>query len=555
MRLGRKAVSSLVSIIIMAVLLSLSLGLFASLLSSFANYADTLRRELDLVSEVIAEERMIVDASSNGTHVLLSLTNKASKEVTLPYVVFKHERRLHVDRIDLRVPPLSTIRFAVAIPQGFSKPSLEAVLVARRGSTYKVSFLSESSSNTSFIEPYLKVPYDDVCLINDVDVVDHLKGIVVASYENGGILMINVKQRSLLWSKEFLGSRTENVAFNEAFNATVSSVSTIREGGNKILSIIALRDGKLLSLHNFYDYIYRSSSVREYLHQPALTGRTQDFMIVPKGYFSGNYSSNYDWLLEVRAYVHIIRPSSPSVEEVLLQRVLILDLNTRITPSYYQSNPDVFPKFKAMGYVPVNKSFSVLLIGGAIYRDSEIVYVKYRCDTVKLGSNILVPPTLHALSNGSPSWYLSLNPCDISTPNFLSRINDVIVTASGPYLYFVDTNGQILKRIDYSPEKIVFLKFDENFNKLIVSLTNGNVLIFDNNLKEEKIISQRITSRIVDIVLVDSLKVIVFNETHAFNPEEFSYVITLPSKPYKAILLNAWGLLVASRSGLLYIKT
>ncbi|MEM4576929.1 MAG: hypothetical protein QW701_05680 [Candidatus Nezhaarchaeales archaeon] len=411
--------SSLISIIIMAVLLSLSLGLFASLLSSFANYASTLRRELDLASEVVAEERMLVDASSNGTHVLLSLANKASKEVALPYLVFKHGGKLYVDRIDLRVPPLSTIRFAVAIPKGFSNPSLEAVLVARRGSTYKIALPSKSSNNTNSIEPYLKVPYDDICLINDVDAVDRLKSIVVTSYENGGILMIDVRQRSLLWSKEFLGSRTENVAFNEAFNATVASISTIREGDSKILSIITLRDGKLLSLHNFYDYVYRSSSVREYLHQPVLTGRVQDFMIIPKSYFSGNYSSNNYWLFEVRAYLHIIKPSSPSVGEVLLQRVLILDTNTRITPSYYQSNPDVFPKFKVVGYVPVNKSFSILLVGGAVYRDVDIVYAKYRCDTVKSGSDILVPPTLHALSNGSPSWYLSLNSCDTSFPNFL----------------------------------------------------------------------------------------------------------------------------------------
>ncbi|MEM4576930.1 MAG: hypothetical protein QW701_05685 [Candidatus Nezhaarchaeales archaeon] len=112
-----------------------------------------------------------------------------------------------------------------------------------------------------------------------------------------------------------------------------------------------------------------------------------------------------------------------------------------------------------------------------------------------------------------------------------------------------------MKRIDYSPEKIVFLKFDENYNKLIVSLTNGDVRIFDNNLKEERRFSRITTSRIVDVVLVNSSKVIIFNETHAFNPEDPSYIVALPSKPCKAILLDAWGVLVASRSGLLYIKT
>lgn len=553
--LDRRAISSLASIMIMVVLLSLSLGFFASFSSSFTNYASTLRKELDVASEIIAEEKVAVVVSSNGTHVLLSLTNKAAREVTFPYIGFKHGRELQIDRINLRISPLSTTQFAVAIPQGFSNPLLEVFLIAKRGSIYRATLPVTSVSNSSFDGVYVKVPYDDVCLINDVYVVDHLKGIVVASYENGGVLMIDVKNSSLLWSKEFLGSKTENVLFNVALNATIASVSTIREGGAKMLSIVAFRDGKLISLHNFYDYIYRFSSVREYVHQPALSGGNQDFIVIPKSFFSGNYSTNNYWLFESGVYVNIIRPSSPSIKEVLLQRVLILDTNTKITPSYYQSNPDVFPKFRIVGYTPVNRSFSVLLVSGAIYREVDVVYVRYRCNTVTSGGDVLVPPTLHALNNDSPSWYLSLYPCDLSVPNFLAYVNGVIVVASGPNLYFVNTDGQVLRRINYSPEKIVFLKFDENYRKLIIALTNGNVILFNDNLEEEKSFSLSTTSQIIDIVLVGNLKVIVLNETHAFNPEDGSYIVTLPSKPYKAIMFNTWGVLVASPSGLLYLKT
>lgn len=556
--LNRKAISSLAGIMIMAVLLSLSLNLSALLSSSLTSYVSTLSKELGIATEIIAEERVTVEASSNGTHIILSLTNKANREVAFTYIGFKHGRELlRTNKIDLRLPPLSTVQYAISMPQGSLNPSLEVFLVAKRGSIHRVTFLPPASSNSNFDEPYVKVPYNDICLINDVDVVDHLKGVVVASYENGGILMIDVKQSSLLWSKEFLGSRTESVMFNAVLNATIASISMPRESGAKTLTVMAFRDGKLLSLHNFYDYIYRASfSARDYIHQPALGGRNQDFILVPKSFFIGNYSTNNYWLFEAGVYVHIIKPSSPSVEDVLLQKLLILDSNTWITPGYYGSNPDVFPKFKVIGYAPVNQSFGVLLVNGVIYHGADIVYNRYRCNTIKTPEgDVLVPPTLHALDNGSSSWYLSLYPCDISSPNFLAYANNVVVVASGPYLYFVNTDGQLLKRIDYSPEKIVFLKFDERHRRLIVGFANGSIALFDENFERGKMFSLNTVSRIIDVVLVDNLKVIVINETHAFNPEDSSYIIKLPSKPYKATLLGTWGVLVASLSGLLYLKT
>lgn len=554
--LGRRAMSSIAGIMAMAVLLSLSLNLFTLLSSSLTSYSNTLSKELDIATEIIAEEKVAVEASSNGTHVLLSLTNKVNREVVFPYIVFKHEGELlQTNRVDFRVPPLSTVQYVVDIPQGSLNPLLEVVLIAKRGSIHRVALSSMVFSNSNSNEPYVKVPYYDMCLINDVDTVDHLKGIVVASYENGGVLMIDVKQSALLWSKEFLGSRTESVMFNAALNATIASISTIRESGAKMLSIVAFKDGKLLSIHNFYDYIHRSSSVREYVHQPALSGRNQELIFIPKSFFLGNYSTNNYWLFESGVYVHIFTPSLPSVKEVLLQRVLILDLNTGIVPSYYQSNPDVFPKFRVVGYAPVNQSFSVLLVNGVLYREVDVVYVRHRCNIVVLEGNVLVPPTLHALNNGSPSWYLSLYPCDLSVPNFLAYANNVIVVASGPYLYLVNIDGQVVKRIDCSPEKIVFLKFNEHYRRLIIGFTNGSIAILNENLAEEKSFSLSPTLKIIDVVLIGNLKVIVLNETHVFNPEDSSFIVELPSKPYKATVLDMWGVLVASPSGLLYLKT
>lgn len=555
--LNRKALSSLPGIIVMAILLSLSLNLFSSFSSSLTNYLNTLNKELDIATEIIAEEKAIIQASSNGTHVLLSLTNKASKELIFPYIGFMHEGELlQTSRVDLRVPPLSTVQYVTSLPKGSLNPSLEVVLIAKRGTLHKVALSTVTHTNFNPDEPYVKVPYNDICLINDLDVVDHLKGIVAASYENGGVLMIDVKQSSLLWSKEFLGSKTENIIFNRALNATIASISTIRENGAKLLSIVVFRDGKLLSLHNFYDYIYRSYySIREYVYQPALSGRTQDFILVPKTFFLGNYSTNNYWLFESGIYVNTINPSLPSAKEALLQRVLILDLNTKITPAYYQSNPDAFPKFRVIGYVSVNHSFGVLLVNGVIYREADVVYIRHRCNTIAIGGDILVPPTLHALDNGSPSWYLPLYPCDASVPNFLAYVNNVIVVASGSHLYFVSIDGQVLRRVDYSPEKIVLLKFDEQHHKLIIGFTNGSIAILNENLVEEKTFSLSVASKIIDVVLVNNLKTIIINETHAFDPEDSSYVIALPSRPYKAVMLGTWGVLVASPSGLLYLKT
>lgn len=546
--------SSLVGIMTMAVLLSLSLGLFTSFLTSFNDCASALRKEFDVAGEIIAEERLSIEVSSNSTHALLSLTNKATKEVTIPYIGFKHGEKLQMSRIDLKIPPLSTIHFAIAIPQDFLNPTPEVILIAKRGAIYKTT-PSSITCSLSLDAPYTKIPHDDVCLINDVDVVDHAKGIIVASYENGGILMLDVKQPSPLWSREFLGSRTENVMFNTALNATIASISSIRESGAKMLTVIAFRNEMLLFLHNFYDYIYRSSSVREYIHHPALSGKNQNFIVVPKSFFIGNYSTNNYWTFESGFCVNVIRSSSPSVKETLLQRVLILDTNTRITPGYYQLNPEVFPKFRAIGYAPINQSFSVLLVNGAVYRESDIVYVRYRCDTIRLGSDILVPPTLHALQNDAPSWYLSLYPCDLSAPNFLAHINGVIAVASGPYLYLISTDGRVLQRVDYSPEKITFLKSDENYNKLVIWLTNGKLMILNDKLEEEKSFSLTTTAQVIDVVIASNSRIVILDETKAFDPEDSAYVISLPSRPYKAVALGLQGVLVASPSGLLYLKT
>jgi hypothetical protein len=80
-----------------------------------------------------------------------------------------------------------------------------------------------------------------------------------------------------------------------------------------------------------------------------------------------------------------------------------------------------------LGYAPINESFGVLLVSGALYQKAVSINVE-RCSNVKT----LILPTLHAINNGSTSWYLSINPCDISGLNTLTNIGKTIVVASGP---------------------------------------------------------------------------------------------------------------------------
>ncbi|GEM_PF-1749054 len=553
--LRRKALSPLIGIMIMAVLISLSMALFAHFLSSFMNYSDALRQGLELAGELMAEERVSVDAFSNGTHIILSLTNKASREVVFPYIVFKHGAEVHVEKLDLRVPPrsLSPIRVSVPIPQGFTNPSLSVTLVAKRGSTYTFNFAPAQSSmgNVSTGAPYVKLPYDDICLINDVAIVDRLRGIVVASYENGGVLAIDVDDGSVLWSKEFPFTRAEKIAFSEALNATVLSISS--DGSSpKALSVIALRDGKLLSVNNFYFYFSCSQTsyyVEELRYQPAMIGRDQHLIVVPESYFSGKYHPYNSWTIEMVVYVNIIEPRSPLIKEVKLQRALIGIVDTQTSFQYYLANPDIFPKFKVLGHAPINQSFSVLLVSGALYEKAVSINVE-RCDRVKT----LILPTLHAVNGDSASWYLSVNPCDLSGLNALTHIGKTVVVASGPYLHVVSAEGKRLRLIDYSPQKIVLLKRDDLYNKLILGLSNGTIMVFNEDLKEEKRLTLSKPSQIVDAVLVRNLRLVVLNETHAINLEDPTYVVGLPSKPYKAVALDAWRVLVATPSGLLLLR-
>ena len=550
----RKALSPLIGVMIMAVLISLSIALFTSLLSSFTNYSSVLRQELDLASELMAEERVDIDASFNGTHVLISLTNRASREVVFPYIVFKHGDEVRVEKLDLRVRPCSSspLRVPVSVPQGFANPSFSVTLVAKRGSIYTFNFaLPQGLTSNASTTPYVKLPYDDMCLINDVDVADRLKGIVVASYQNGGVLAMDVDDGSVLWSKEFPFTKAENVAFSEALNATVLSVSS--DGNNpKALSIIALRDGKLLSINNFYSYYSCSQAsyyVEERTYQPAIVGRNQQLIVVPESYFSAQYYPYYAWTIDITMYANFAGPRSPSVGKVKLQRAVIGIVDTQTSFQYYLANPDIFPKFKVLGYAPINESFGVLLVSGALYQKAVSINVE-RCSNVKT----LILPTLHAINNGNASWYLSINPCDISGLNTLTNIGKTIVVASGPYLHVVSAQGKLLRLIDYSPQKIVLLKRDYLYNKLILGLSNGTMIVLNEGLSEEKRLALSKPSQIVDAVLMQGLRLVVFNETHALDLENPTYAVRLPSKPYKAVALDAWRALVATPSGLLLLR-
>jgi hypothetical protein len=111
-----------------------------------------------------------------------------------------------------------------------------------------------------------------------------------------------------------------------------------------------------------------------------------------------------------------------------------------------------------------------------------------------------------------------------------------------------------LRLIDYSPQKIVLLKRDYLYNKLILGLSNGTMIVLNESLSEEKRLALSKPSQIVDAVLMQGLRLVVFNETHALDLENPTYAVRLPSKPYKAVALDAWRALVATPSGLLLLR-
>ncbi|MHC1637510.1 MAG: hypothetical protein ACXQTU_05000 [Candidatus Nezhaarchaeales archaeon] len=551
--LKNKAISSMIGIMIMAIMLSFFIMLFSSLSFSFINYATTLHQELDMTGDIAAEEKLAITASTNTTHIILTLTNNAPREVEIPYAYFKHNNSFHIEKVNIKIPSSTTIQVALPSPIGYVDPSLKTFLIAKRGSIYKISLMPQLTTE----ENCTKIPYEDMYLINDVDIVDNQKGLVVAAYKNGGVLMINVEKSSIIWSKEFLQAKTENVMYNEALNATLASIASANPHQTKTLSVIALRGGFLLSLNNFYDYkIFQfpgTPTIKEITYQAAIAGRNQKFIMVPKSFFSANYSTNDYWIYSTREYVNIIDSNPAIVKEHLLQSALILDRDTTISPSQYQKNPNIFPKLKVVGYVALNNSFGVILVEKALYNGGNIVYEKIRCNTVKTGSGILIPPTLHAISNGSLKWYRSLYPCDLSLPSFLACINNTVIVSSGPYLYLLNTNGYIIKMIDYSPEKIIFLKHDEHYDKLIIQFTNNTLLILNSSFITEKTIL--LNSQIVEAVLVNPSRIIVFNETHAYDPENpSSFMVKLPSKPYKVIKIGIAEILVATDHGLLRLR-
>lgn len=550
----RKAISSMVGIMIMAVMLSLFVMLFSSLSLSFINYATTLHRELEITSDIVAEEKLLITASSNSTHITLTLTNKALRDIEIPYVYFKYNNDLYVERVDIKVPASSSVQVALASPIGYVDSLLETFLIAKRGSIYEVTLTSQQLDIKG---NYTKIPYEDMFLINDIDIVDYQKGLVVASYENGGILLIDLSSSSMIWSKEFLQAKTENILYNEALNTTIASIATIKPGNAKTLSIITLRNGHLLSLNNFYDYKVfqypKQPTIREVIYDAAMSRRNQALIIVPKSYFSANYSTNNYWIYWTKAYAELIDLKSPTVKELLLQSALILDRETTIAPAQYQENPNIFPKLKAVGLIALNKSSSVILIEKAFYQGGDVIHESTRCNPVRLSGGILIPPTLHATINGSLSWYRSLYPCDLSLPSFLAYMNNTIIVATGPYLYMLDQNGNIIKVINYDPEKIVFLKHDELYDKLIIQFTNNSLIILNHNFTVEKLIP--LNSQIVEAILLSPIRIIVFNETHAYDPENPSlFMVKLPSKPHKAIKIGISDILVATDYGLLHLK-
>ncbi|MCS7140352.1 MAG: hypothetical protein RMI99_03890 [Nitrososphaerota archaeon] len=550
-----RAISSMIGIMVMAIMLSSSLALFSFLSLSFVDYATALYYKLEVASDIEAEEKLSIMASNNATHVTLTLTNRAPRDVDITYICLKHNESLHLKQAKIKIPPFSTTSITLALPAGYSNP-LEVLLIAKRGSTHKISITSQSSINVDRV----KIPYDDMCLINDVDVVDHRKGLVIASYKNGGVLMIDVGSSTILWSKEFLQATTDNVFHNEALNATIASISTVKPNEAKTLSILALRGGHLLSLINFYDQkllqVTGSPTVRETIYQVAIPCRGQPFIIVPQSFFSANYSSSAGgyWLYNSRVHINLVDLKSPTITKLTVQSVLILDLYTAITPARYATNPDILPKLKVVGYVHLNESFGIMLVEQAFYAGGDIIYESTRCNSIKVGDGIIIPPTLHAIDKGSLSWYRSLYPCDTTSPSFLACIKGKVIATTGPYLYVLDVSGNILEVINFSPEKIVFLKCDEQYGKLIVQFTNHSLAVLNSNLVLEKLLA--LSDRVVEALLLNPSRIIVLSETRIYDPENpSSFAIDLPSKPYKAVRIGTSGILVATDHGLLHLKT
>jgi len=554
--LDRKALSSMVGLMIMAVMLSMFIMLFTSLSYSFMNYALTLRRELDIASDIAAEEKLFIKPEVNDTHIILTITNKAPREVYLPYAYFKDNNSFYIDKVDIRVPALSTVKVALTPPTGQVTQTLKLSLIAKRGSTYKVLPLKSFDSLKNFTKVLAN---DSLYLVNDMDIVDEANGLIILSHKNGVILEVDVDNSTILWSKDYLSAEIEKVSFLKKLDVAIASITTLQRDNPDVHSIVVLKNSKALRINNFYDYQRITKGVTTYandiVHQPILIDKNQALILVPKAQFYGRYStpSGYSdyWTFYSKVYAIFINLSSPYINDpLLLQYAYIYDTNPYVTPSNFRVISEVYPKFKASGFIAVNSSYLIVLIDGAFYNGSDYALETYRCNAVKLGNGVLIPPTLHAIINGELSWYRSLYPC--GSTSYFAYINDTILVATGPRLYAVNNNGDIINILDYSPEEIIFFKLDKYANKLLLQLTNNDLIILNESLKLERKVS--LDSSIIEAFIVDE-GLIIFNESHAYNPiNKGSFMARLPSPPNKILRLGPSGFLVASDRGLLYLR-
>ncbi len=555
--LSRKALSSIIGIMIMAVMLSMFIMLFTSLSYSFMNYASTLRRELDIASDIAAEEKLLIKPEVNDTHIILTITNKAPRDVYLPYAYFRDNNSFYVDEIDIKVPALSTVKVILTPPTGQVSQTLKLSLVAKRGSVYKVLPIQSLNNLKNFTKV---LPDDPFYLINDMDIVDDINALVVVSHKNGVILEVDIDNSTILWSKDYLSAKIEKVSYLRNLDVIVASIITFQYNNLNIHSVVVSKGSKTLRIDNFYDYRHITKSggrthVDDVSYKPILIDKNQAIVLIPKAQFNGRYAtpSGYSdyWLFYSKIYATFVNLSSPYINDpLLLQYVYIDDYDPYVTPDNYEDIFEIYPKFKAVGFIALNESHLIVLIDEAFYNGSDYVLEAYRCKAIKLSNGILVPPTLHAVVNGELSWYRSLYPCGSSS--HFAYMNNTILVATGSYLYVVDVSGNIVNVIDYSPEEILFFKLDEHVDKLLLQLSNNDLIVLNGSLKlEEKI---PLSNPILDAFVIDE-GLIVFNETHAYNPmNKESFMVKLPSRPNKVLRLGSSGFLVASDYGLLYLK-
>lgn len=567
MKLRNRGLSSFVGLALMAVLISLFTSLFAIFASSYVNYASALKQELEYAANLAAESRLCVKARSNGTHVIFKISNNAMRSVVIQYLYYRDGDRIFTKRLNLAVPPASSKTFVMGAQQLGEIPS-EVVLITRGGVKFKLNLTFMPTNETM-----VKVPSNDVNLIVDIDVVDFEKPTVAAAYREGGVMLIDLENSSIVWSKEYLHSECQTVSYVEKLDAILSMILTKTfDPLNSYVDLIALRrDGKLLWLKNFFnnyasEVIYQSieyirEEVQHTIYYPFLAWRKSNIVLLPSVCLDGGYVENYarhfnSWTYTLSSRVVIGEIPAPTLNELTVQEVCIHDLYVGFDPAQYEKNPDLIFKPRVVAAVLANSSDSTyifLLVNGHLYAGAEDVTSYYRCDPEDLDQGILLPPTLHAIINGSLGWYKSLYPCDVDSPCYLCLVNDTLVVSTGSYLYCLNFSGNVVKTMNFEECTVDFMKYEESYKKLILHLSNGSLVIFNTSLSVEKTLQAN--GEVVDVALMDPSTIVVFNETHVYSVDPlYKCIAKLPASPTKVVKLDSSHLLMACDEGIFCIN-